>query len=158
MVPCLVDVLHQAVDHGVGLGQEVGRVSPQHRQSAQLVGDVEDGLLRLFDLRFDDMTQLEVGAVGPRDDVHIPGITTDAPSTEADLPDQQVGCQSHERDEEDDRQPGQADRRLRLAPDDDRQHDQPDRPLEPEEYGGPGEHRPTPGQTPTTMVLKSFSC
>ena len=36
----------EAIDHGVGLGQEFGRVPFRHRQTTQLGGDVEDDLLR----------------------------------------------------------------------------------------------------------------
>ena len=102
---------------------------------------MQDDLLRLLDLRVDDVAQL-LGASGPGDDVHIAGVAPDAPSPESDFAYQKVRDQADEGDEEDDRQPSEVDRRLRLAADDDRQHDQPDQPLDPEEDARQGQHRP----------------
>ncbi len=140
-----VDVLHEAVDHLVGLGQELGRVAAQDGKAAQLAGDVEEDRLRLLDLRLDDVPREDLGAVGPGRDVHLAGMAADAAGTEADLAEEQVGGQPEERGEGDDRQPGQADRRLGLAPDDDRYHHQPHRPSQPGDQEGPRQHRLTPG-------------
>src|SRR5258708_2494843 len=120
VMPGLVDVLHQAIDHEVALGQEFVRVPSQYRQAAQPGGDVEEDLVRLLDLRLDGVPQLGIATVGPGQEVDVASTTANAPSPEADLSDQHVSGQSHQRDEEDDREPGQAGRRLRLAANDDR--------------------------------------
>src|SRR5207302_3799265 len=126
--------------------QEFGRIPSQYRQAAQPGGDVEEDLVRFLDLRLDGVAQLGIATVGPGQDVDVASTTANAPDPEADLPDQHVSGQSHERDEEDDRQPGQAGGRLALAPDDDRQDDQPDHPSETEEDHGPRWHRLSPGR------------
>ena len=140
-----VDVLHEAIDHPVGLRQELGRVVAQDRQAAQLVGHMEDDRLLRLDSRPGHVPREDLGAVGPSHDVHLAGVAADAAGTEADLTEEQISGQAEERGEGDDRQPGQADRRLGLAPDDDRQHRQPHRPSQPGDQEGPWQHRLTPG-------------
>ena len=78
------------------------------------VGDVQHDLLRFFNLRLHDVPEL-IRTVRFREDVDVSGVTAHPPGTEADFPDQDVCHDSDERDEEDDRQPGQADRGMFLA-------------------------------------------
>ena len=85
MVPCPAYVLHQAIDHGVCLGQEFGRVSPQHGQAAELGGDMEDRSLPLLDLGLDDVPPPDVGAIRPARDIQFAGKAANPARPQADL-------------------------------------------------------------------------
>lgn len=136
-MPRLVDVLDKAVDDYVGLGQKLRGVTAQNRHAAKPRGDVEHGLLIRFDTRLHDVQELDVGTVGLGDDVHVAGMAANAAAAETDLADEDVDQQPWDGKQEDDGQPGQADRRLLLALHDDGQHDEPDKPFAAKEDCGP---------------------